>query len=185
MFCGNLFAEKWKSARGASFLRKTWGLHFRRIINTDEAGLWLSLWTTVVKCQDHVCFMSEWNTYWKFTLSTWNLVSKIPEVNTRQRSRSCKTWKLRRLRFNKAAIGGDLQTITCARWGEDWPGPLVCSRSVLRSQFCPGNCKERNTTDLDFVLRSFHFREHESWEQCHVNTCEEYNRRLVSINTDF
>lgn len=27
-------------------------------------------------------------TYWKLTLSTWNLVSKIPEVRTRQRSRS-------------------------------------------------------------------------------------------------
>lgn len=28
------------------------------------------------------------STYWKLTLSTWNLVSKIPEVRTRQRSRS-------------------------------------------------------------------------------------------------
>lgn len=35
------------------------------------------------------------STYWKFTLSTWNLVSKIPEVRTRQRSRSCKSDKIR------------------------------------------------------------------------------------------
>lgn len=31
-------------------------------------------------------------TYWKLTLSTWNLVSKIPEVRTLHLSRSWKRW---------------------------------------------------------------------------------------------
>lgn len=30
------------------------------------------------------------NTHWKLTLSTVNLVSNIPDVNTRQRNISCK-----------------------------------------------------------------------------------------------
>lgn len=82
-------------------------------------------------------------TYWKFTLSTWNFVSKIPEVNTRQRSRS---WKpqtdIRFIWHDDREFEDDLQIMKRAHESEDWPGLLVCSRSVLQSRFCPGNCKD-------------------------------------------
>lgn len=35
-----------------------------------------------------VTFSNKDLTHWKLTLSTWNLVSKIPEVSTLQRSKS-------------------------------------------------------------------------------------------------
>lgn len=37
-------------------------------------------------------------THWKLTLSTWNLVSKIPEVSTLQRSKSLRGKKTEEVR---------------------------------------------------------------------------------------
>ena len=54
------------------------------------------------------------DTYWKLTLSTWNLVSKIPEVNTRQRSRSCRnTTQLH------SWVGTQNNTITQLSWNTE------------------------------------------------------------------
>lgn len=42
------------------------------------------------------------NTHWKLTLSTVNLVSNIPDVNTRQRNISCK--KKKKLNSDKTTV---------------------------------------------------------------------------------
>lgn len=101
-------------------------------------------------------FQSLWKlgrTYWKFTLSTWNFVSKIPEVNTRQRSRS---WKpqtdIRFIWHDDGEFEDDLQIMKRAHESEDWPGLLVCSRSVLQSRFCPGNCKDTKQDAVRFCI---------------------------------
>lgn len=39
-------------------------------------------------------------TYWKLTLSTWNLVSKIPEVSTLHRSKSLENDKVLLVKMN-------------------------------------------------------------------------------------
>lgn len=72
----------------------------------DTALLWFPKLGTFANSEAVGCYFiklfSTFFTHWKLTLSTWNLVSKIPEVSTLHRSKS---WQKIRTGVTKRGMG--------------------------------------------------------------------------------
>lgn len=97
----------------------TMALHLTYGSSSVSQHHWISPFTLT---EAGMCIMTVQNTwgqrhfeitYWKFTLSTWNLVSKIPEVRTLHLSRSWKRWAQNMQTVTK-------RTLPLVKLGQGW-----------------------------------------------------------------